>query len=82
MRQRILESGTFVAAKEPSLPQKSPLKSKRAPVKSPTNTRVRQRILESGTFVAAHSGPQMAERELSGLVLSPTRELALQVRNC
>jgi len=40
-----------------------------------------QRILESGSFNGDRSGPGMEARQLSGLVLSPTRELALQVRD-
>ena len=40
-----------------------------------------QRILESGSFVADRGGPNALARQLSGLVLSPTRELALQVRD-
>jgi ATP-dependent RNA helicase DDX24/MAK5 len=39
-----------------------------------------QRILESGSFNCDRSGPGMEARQLSGLVLSPTRELALQVK--
>jgi len=38
-----------------------------------------QRILESGSFIGNHSGEAIEGRQLSGLVMSPTRELALQV---
>jgi len=40
-----------------------------------------QRILESGSFIGDHSGEAIEGRQLSGLVMSPTRELALQVRD-